>query len=86
MVKEPYKLSAKRLKELQEEQTYLNTTRRKEVDDAIQKARSFGDLPENSEYRAAKEEQGKLQIRLDNLEEILSNYVVIEEDETEDDC
>ena len=78
MAKE-YKLSAERLKELQDEMTYLKTVREKEVADQIKEARSFGDLSENSEYDEAKNEQGKLYSRIAELEEILSNYVVIEE-------
>ena len=83
MAKE-YKLSPERLKELQEEMTYLKTVREKEVAELIKEARSFGDLSENSEYDEAKNEQGKLYSRIAQLEEILSNYVVIEE-ETEGD-
>jgi transcription elongation factor GreA len=84
MAKE-YKLSPQRLKELQDELTYLKTTREKEVAELIKEARSFGDLSENSEYDEAKNEQGKLYARIGELEDILSNYVVIEEDETEGD-
>ncbi len=77
-----YKLSPQRLKELQDEMTYLKTVREKEVAELIKEARSFGDLSENSEYDEAKNEQGKLYSRIAQLEEILSNYVVIEEDES----
>ena len=78
MAKE-YKLSPERLKELQEEMNYLKTVREKEVAELIKEARSFGDLSENSEYDEAKNEQGKLYSRIAELEEILSNYVIIEE-------
>ena len=80
MAKE-YKLSPQRLKELQDEMNYLKTVREKEVADLIKEARSFGDLSENSEYDEAKNEQGKLYSRMAELDEILSNYVVIEEEE-----
>ena len=80
MAKE-YKLSPQRLKELQDEMNYLKTVREKEVAELIKEARSFGDLSENSEYDEAKNEQGKLYSRMAQLEEILSNYVVIEEEE-----
>lgn len=80
MAKE-YKLSPERLKALQDEMTHLKTTREKEVAELIKEARSFGDLSENSEYDEAKNEQGKLYSRMAELEEILSNYVVIEEQE-----
>lgn len=80
MAKE-YKLSAERLEDLKKELTYLKTVREKEVADQIKEARSFGDLSENSEYDEAKNEQGKLYSRIAEIEEILSNYVVIEESE-----
>lgn len=79
MAKE-YKLSPERLKELQDEMQYLKSVREKEVAELIKEARSFGDLSENSEYDEAKNEQGKLYPRMAEIEEILSNYVVIEED------
>ena len=84
MAKE-YKLSPERLKELQEELTYLKTVREKEVAELIKEARSFGDLSENSEYDEAKNEQGKLYSRMAELDEILSNYVVIEEENQDSD-
>ena len=78
MAKE-YKLSAERLEELKKELTYLKTVKEKEVADLIKEARSFGDLSENSEYDEAKNEQGKLYSRIAEVENILANYVVIEE-------
>lgn len=80
MAKE-FKLSAQRLAALKEELNYLKTVREKEVADQIKEARSFGDLSENSEYDEAKNEQGKLYSRIAELEGILSNCVVIEEQE-----
>ena len=82
MAKE-YKLSAERLEELKQELNYLKTVREKEVADQIKEARSFGDLSENSEYDEAKNEQGKLYSRIAEVENILSNYVIIEEHETD---
>ena len=83
MAKE-YRLSAERLEELKQEQHYLKTVREKEVAELIKEARSFGDLSENSEYDEAKNEQGKLYSRIAELDEILSNYVIIEEAESLD--
>ena len=74
-----YKLTPERLKELQEEMTYLKTVREKEVADLIKEARSFGDLSENSEYDEAKNEQGKLYSRIAELEEILQHVVIVDE-------
>ena len=84
MAKE-YRLSAERAKELQDELVYLKTVREKEVAELIKEARSFGDLSENSEYDEAKNEQGKLYSRIAELDEILSNYTIIEEQETSHD-
>lgn len=75
------KLTPQRLKELQDELVYLKTVREKEVAELIKEARSFGDLSENSEYDEAKTEQGKLYSRIAEVEEILGNYVVIDESE-----
>ena len=49
------------LKKLQDELSYLKTTKRKEVTEAIKLALSFGDLSENSEYTEAKDEQGRVE-------------------------
>ena len=78
-------MSPERLKELQDEMNYLKTVREKEVAELIKEARSFGDLSENSEYDEAKNEQGKLYSRMAELDEILSNYVVIEEEQQDGD-
>ena len=78
-----YKMSEARAQELQEELNYLKTTRSDEVAEQIKVARGFGDLSENSEYDEAKNEQGKLYSRIAELENILSNYVVIEEHESD---
>ena len=48
------------LKKMEEELEELKTVRRKEVAEKIKEARGQGDLSENAEYDAAKEEQGKL--------------------------
>ncbi len=85
MAKE-FKLSAQRLEALKEELNYLKTVREKEVAEQIKEARSFGDLSENSEYDEAKNEQGKLYSRIAEIENILSNHVVIEDHEKDPDA
>ena len=85
MAETKYKMSRERFEEIQKELEYLQTVREKEVSEQIKEARSYGDLSENSEYDEAKNEQGKLYARMGELEDILSNYVVIEEDESEGD-
>ena len=79
MAKE-HKLTRARLKELESELNYLKTTREREVAEQIKEARSFGDLSENSEYDEAKNEQAKLYGRIAEIENIMSNAVVIDEE------
>ncbi|HIS53236.1 MAG TPA: transcription elongation factor GreA [Candidatus Onthomonas avicola] len=80
----PVKLTPRRLKELQDEMVWMKTVREKEIADQIKEARSFGDLSENSEYDEAKNEQGKLYSREAEVQAILDNYVLIEEEATDD--
>ncbi len=53
---------------------------RAEVSEKLSIARSYGDLSENAEYDAAKEAQVQIEQRIDELTEILKNYVIIDED------
>ena len=69
------------LKALEEELHDLKVVRRREVAAKIKEAREQGDLSENAEYDAAKEEQGHIEARIDEIERILKNAeVVVEED------
>ena len=79
MAKE-YKISSLRLAALQKELNYLKTTREREIAAMIAEARSYGDLSENSEYDAAKNEQAKLYGRIAEIEDILSHAVIIEDE------
>ena len=79
MAKE-YKITSLRLADLEKELNYLKTTREREVAAMIAEARSYGDLSENSEYDAAKNEQAKLYGRIAEIEDILSHAVVIEDE------
>lgn len=83
MAKE-FKISALRLKELEQELFYLKTTREKEVAEQIKEARSFGDLSENSEYDEAKDQQGKLFSHEAEVQAILDNYILIDENASDD--
>ena len=82
-MKKEFKMSRERFEELQKELNYLKTTRSDEVAEMIKVARGFGDLSENSEYDEAKNEQGKLYSRIAEVENILANYVIIEEHESD---
>src|SRR5580698_8210154 len=67
------------LERLHEEVKYLKTVKRKEVARAIAEAREKGDLSENAEYHAAKEEQGHLEAKLSELETKLANARIMED-------
>ena len=69
------------LKQLEEEIHDLKVNRRKEVAQKIKEAREQGDLSENAEYDAAKEEQRDIELRIEEIDKILKNAeVVVEED------
>lgn len=72
------------LKEAREELHYLQTIKRNEIADRIQKAREFGDIEENSEYDAALDEQVVVEGRIQYLEEVLKNPKVIANNSKED--
>lgn len=61
------------------EYDYLTKTARAEIAVKIGEAKSYGDLSENSEYDAAREEQGRIESRIAELEVILKNHVIIDE-------
>ena len=71
------------LKALEDELENLKVVKRREIAQKIKEAREQGDLSENAEYDEAKNEQGKLYSRIAEVENILANYVVIEEHETD---
>ncbi len=79
MAKE-FKITSLRLADLEKELNYLKTTREREIAAMIAEARSYGDLSENSEYDAAKNEQAKLYGRIAEIENILSHAVIIEDE------
>ena len=71
-------LTRERLIELEKELQELKTNGRKEIASKIAEARSHGDLSENAEYDAAKEEQGLFELRISKLENILARARVID--------
>jgi len=71
------------LKKLEEEVQNLKVVKRKEVAEKIKEAREQGDLSENAEYDAAKDEQRDIESRIDEIEKILKNVEVIVEDEVD---
>ena len=69
------------LKKLEDELEYLKVEKRKEIAEKIKIARGFGDLSENAEYVAAKEEQGNMEIRIAEIKKILENAEIIDDSE-----
>jgi transcription elongation factor GreA len=69
------------LKDLEDELKVAKTVKRKAIAAKIKDAREQGDLSENAEYDAAKEEQGKLEARIAAVEKMLRNAQVIDEDD-----
>ena len=70
------------LDELKAELDYLKAEKRLEIAEKIKIARSFGDLSENSEYDEAKNDQAKLENRINEIETILKHYKIIDEGST----
>ncbi len=66
---------------LQKELSYLKNVRRNEIKEEVAKARSYGDLSENSEYDEAKNEEAKVEMRIHELEEMIAVAHVIDESE-----
>lgn len=66
------------LKKLQDELHHLRTVERPHISQQIADARDKGDLSENAEYHAAKEEQGMLEARIAKMEEVLASARVID--------
>ncbi len=73
------------LKKIEEELQDLKVNKRREIAAKIKEAREQGDLSENAEYDAAKDEQRDIENRIEQLETILKNVEVVDEDEVDTD-
>ena len=73
------------LRKLEDELHDLKVNKRKEVAGKIKEAREQGDLSENAEYDAAKDEQRDIEARIEEIEKILKNAEVVVEDEVDSD-
>lgn len=71
------------LTKLEEELADLKVNRRKEVAQKIKEAREQGDLSENAEYDAAKDEQRDIEIRIQEIEKILKDVEVVADDDVD---
>ena len=71
------------LKAIEDELENLKVVKRKEVAEKIKEAREQGDLSENAEYDAAKDEQRDIEARIEQIEKILKNAEVVVEEEVD---
>jgi len=76
-------LTKDKYEEIKNELNELKTTRRKEVADQLEYAKSLGDLSENAEYHEARELQANLEDRIKRLEQLLKNAEIIESSGTQ---
>lgn len=78
-------LTAERARELEEELRYLKIQGRKEIAQKIAEARSHGDLSENAEYDAAKQEQELHELKIANIQKTLAKAQIIKPEELPND-
>jgi transcription elongation factor GreA len=71
------------LRAMENELEHLKVVKRKQIAQKIKEAREQGDLSENAEYDAAKDEQGEIEARIVQLDKILKNAEIIDEDEVD---
>jgi transcription elongation factor GreA len=64
--------------ELETELNHLKSVRRKEIADSLEYAKSLGDLSENAEYHQAREDQANCEDRINHVEQILKNAVIMD--------
>jgi transcription elongation factor GreA len=83
MVEKKNILTYEGLRQLEDELHDLKVNQRKEVAQKIKEAREQGDLSENAEYDAAKDEQRDIEARIEEIEKILKNAEVVVEDEVD---
>ncbi len=77
-------LTREGIERVRDELDTLKNVTRKEVSEKIKQARSFGDLSENAEYDAAKNEQAEVEARIGELEHMLKFAIAIEDDEIDE--
>ncbi len=73
------------LKKIEDELEYLKLVKRKEVAEKLKEARAQGDLSENAEFDAARDEQRDVAARIEELEKLLKDVEVVDEEEVTSD-
>lgn len=81
MATEIHRITQETLDKLQEEYDHLTTVGRTDIARVIEAARLLGDLSENGDYHAAKDEQGKMEARIRQIDNVLRNHELVERDE-----
>ncbi|HXK35089.1 MAG TPA: transcription elongation factor GreA [Candidatus Paceibacterota bacterium] len=76
-------LTAEKKQALEQELQELKTTKRKEILESLEFAKSLGDLSENAEYQQAREEQAALEERIAEIENILKTAIIIKQHHSE---
>ena len=76
-------LTREGIQKYEEELAHLKETRRKDIAEKLKDARAQGDLSENAEYDAAKDEQRDIEARIYELEQLLKNAEIADEDDTD---
>lgn len=77
---EKKQMSRSGFEKLEKQLEYLKTVRRVEVAEKLKEARSYGDLSENAEYDAAKDEQGILEAEILELQMTIENAIIVDDD------
>jgi len=70
-------ITEEKKKALEEELKFLKTVKRKEIIESLDAARALGDLSENAEYHQAREDQGKTEDRINQIEVMLRSAVIV---------
>lgn len=77
-------LTSEKFEELKKELEHLKTVRRREVAEALEYARSLGDLSENAEYQEARDLQATIEERITHLEQIIKEAKIVANDKKGD--
>jgi transcription elongation factor GreA len=81
MAGEIHRITQETLDKLRAEYHHLTTVGRTEIARIIESARLLGDLSENGDYHAAKDEQGKMESRIRQIDNVIRNHELVERDE-----
>jgi transcription elongation factor GreA len=84
MAVEIHRITQETLDKLREEYHHLTTVGRTDIARVIESARLLGDLSENGDYHAAKDEQGKMESRIRQIDSVIRNHEIIARDENAD--